>query len=319
MERKSVWNNLDPQEETELSEYLRDNFGILVGSPPWKKGSFSRVYKLDNNQLLRLTCLVRRGKEIVANAQVVYGLAGSLMPAVLHMQAFVMPISGVIIMETIVEMVENIPVTEWNTVFSSPAELLISLLEAGYEFEARGIIHRDISHNNVLLSTDGSFTFIDADDACLPGPNAEMCSRPISGTSGYRLVEFDKGETALAQLAIGGSPALTIDPKTRLLRGLDIRYEFPEAQAEHNMVHALVILAFVAITGAGDSQKFLLNYARGKYPRVPRSWQRLLRHVCSTDPYKRLNIEQALQFPLQNVGFASFKSQKQSRRKSAVG
>lgn len=321
MSRKTVWDNLTPEEEKALSVHLRDSFGIAIGSPPWKNGSFSRVYKLDSNWLLRQTCLVRRGQEIVANAQVVYRLAGKMMPRIGNVNVFTMPESGVTIMETILEKIENIPAKEWNRVFTTPAELLMSLLEAGYNLEARGIIHRDISHNNVLLSTDGTFTFIDADDACLPD-NPGMCGRPITGTSGYRLVEFDKNETALAQLIIGGRPDLAeagVDPKTRLVRGLtaaDIKYEYPEAQAEHNMVHALVILAFATITGAGDSYSFLTNYAQGKYPNIPRSWKRMLRRVCSVDPNKRLNIKQALAFPVQNVGFEFFALQKLKRRKT---
>lgn len=322
MERKTVWDKLDPEEERQLQDYLNTTYAITPGTPPWKQGTYSRVYNFDNGQLLRLTCLTRRGHDLVANAQVVYHLAGELMPRVDHIQAFDMPRSGAVVMETIVEHIDNIPFAQWRSYFHTPSDLLVSLLDAGYDLESRGIIHRDISHNNILLSTDGTFTFIDADDACVPdgGHKSDLCSRPISGTAGYRLVEFDKDDTALSQLIIGGfadAAHAGIDSTTRLARGISAKkivYEHPEVRAEHNMVHALVILAFVAITGAKDATTFFANYVRGAYPNFPKSWKLLLRCVCSADPNKRLNIEQALQFPLKNVGFEYFTDKTSSHR-----
>jgi hypothetical protein len=326
MERKTVWDKLDPEDDRQLQAYLKRTYKIPVGTPPWKKGSFSRVYDLGGGQLLRLTCLTRRGRDIVANAKVVYQLAGKLMPRVDHLQSFTMPRSGVVIMETIVEHVDHIPAREWRAYFHSPSDLLLSLLEAGYDLEARGIIHRDISHNNVLLSTDGTFTFIDADDACVPthiNSTHELCSRPIIGTSGYRLVEFDKDESALAQLTIGGfsetaKAGIESPTMARGISAMNIAYKYPEARAEHNMVHALVALAFVAITGAAGASTFFTNHVRGQYPYIPRSWRLLLQRVCSADPNQRLNIEQALRFPVKNVGFEYFGQTKPERRKSNI-
>lgn len=325
MDPKSVWDKLDPEEVKELQDYLRNTYGIPAGTLPWKKGTYSRVYKLTDDKLLRLTCLTRRGREIVNNARTVYDRAGNLMPKIDHMQAFSLPQSGAVIMETVMERIDNIPATEWKTFFHSPADLLFSLLEAGYDLEARGIIHRDISHNNVLLGAGGEFSFIDADDACVPDNNSSgMCSRSISGTSGYRLVEFDKNDSALAQLMIGGFSEAAqegIDPSTRLARGVsakNIVYPYPEQRAEHNMVHALVILAFVAITGAGNADVFFANYVRKRYPHIPRSWKLLLRRVCSADPNQRLDIEEALRFPIKNVDYQYFALQEKRTRRPSM-
>lgn len=329
MSRRTIWDNLQPGEESILSQHLLEDFGVPFGSTPWKTGSFSRVYEIGQNILLRVTCLTRDGEAIVKNAELVHRMGGNTLPFVQHMASFRLPYSGVTILETVMAKVENIPFAEWRLYFSSPLELLTTLLEAGYSLEGQGIIHCDISHNNVLLATNGTFTFIDADDSCLPSAPS-MCSKRITGTCGYRLVEFDKEDTALAQLVIGKAPQYMIDaginPKTKRLNAVDehkIVYMHPAARAEHNMVHALIIVAFAALTGASDSRVFLINYARGAYPNIPRSWQRLLMRVCSVNPNKRLNIVQALQLPLDDVGFEYFESKSDhssapKRRKSSA-
>ena len=83
-------------------------------------------------------------------------------------------------------------------------------------------------------------------------------------------------------------------------------HRYIEDRAEHNMVHALVILAFVAITGDEIPSIFFENYVSQQYPFIPNSWRSLLFRVCTTDLNKRLDIDKALQFLVDDVGFERF-------------
>lgn len=198
----SPWERLTPNDIAFLNGKLFDKYRLDDVNQPWKHGTFSRVFQIGNRHLLRLSCATNRdGQEILHNAKIIDNLMETidLLPFVTSRTYHIMPESNMMIIESILDEIDDIvPIEEWPDVFQTPANLLFALLEAGNELQSHGIIQRDISHNNTLLRRSSrKFVFIDADDACVPLQNIPMCRKPITGTPGFCLVEFDTGDTAL--------------------------------------------------------------------------------------------------------------------------
>lgn len=282
--------------------------GLSKTAKPWKSGTYSDVYQLKDNKLLRVTSLpVEKYPDtdrFAALAKDVQKRSGDLMPACFSEELHDLfskdrsTYYGVLRI-SVVEQVPTIPLNDWHNHFATPNALLLAVLKAGNELFKRKVVHRDISDGNILLNSDTlKFQFIDNDDACIY-PRGKMCNTGDVyygfGTPGYALPSIDRilpsfrAHMALYH-AVTGFPVREHEVEESERRAYKGK---PELQILHNMVHALVIVAMQAITQAPTGKSFVR--AKSNWKKLPDDWQAFLARICTPVATDRYDMDEVIE------------------------
>jgi hypothetical protein len=291
-----------------LASDMLAKIGLPRTQAPWRSGTFSDVYEIPSGKyagaLLRLTVIVAQP----TNREAVYGmffntvtvakLAGNLMPARYLLQ---MRDEGVVnnwhcaVFASIIERLDAVPVNAWLDKFSSPKALLRALLTAGRELHARGVVHRDVSHNNVIcayrpLENAYRFLFIDSDDACVL-PVGLTCSDWLGGTPGYTLPEIAIRSRSAPEIGQQKNEIAVFLGNSRPFDGNEM-YNHSTLALVHNMVHALIMLGIVAILRIDDAYTLIMDLPK---MRLDAQWKAFLAQACTLETSRRFTFETALQ------------------------
>jgi serine/threonine protein kinase len=284
--------------------------GLSKNVQAWKSGSYSDVYKLKDDKLLRITSIpvekYPNTDKFAALAKNVEKKSGDLMPMCfseeLHkVQSKDESIYYGMLRITVIEHVQAIPFERWHKHFATPNALLLAVLETGNKLFARKVVHRDISDGNILLNSKTmSFQFIDNDDACIY-PRGIMCKVDKVdnidygfGTPGYTLPGIDGNDTTFkAHMAlyhtITGFPVR----QHEVAESERLAYKTnPELQILHNMVHALVIVAMQAIVRSATGKAFVRK--KSNWNKLPQDWQTFLARVCTPVAPDRYDFDSAI-------------------------
>jgi hypothetical protein len=266
-ERKTLLNKNPPLKTAYISFLEKHN--IKFGTAPLGSGTFADVYDIGDNKVLRVEASTYMNRYAEARRRINNYLIDN--DAILSSQYKIYPriysfdvktsLTGPSdgwVMAVIMEKLEMDSWTNWPSYFSTPEKLIEEFKKITKIMHKIGIIHTDISVNNVVLTTSGEIIFIDVDDSCmLPG-----CSEAPGRTLGYQGPEWalsgsgqisGKYRTAMKEtIAEWGINPDTLPKQEDFLRG-----KYDEA-IKKNTIYGMGALLYHIFTGKNPAHKIHL-------------------------------------------------------------
>jgi hypothetical protein len=267
-ERKRLLNKNPPLKEAYIS--FLDKYGIKFGTNPLGSGTFSDVYDLGNDTVLRIEPSTyfnryadaheRVNKYLIDNSYFITTLY-DIFPRIYSVDVKKSLLSSTTgwVIAVVMEKLDIDNWTNWRNYFATPEKLIKSAKEATEMMHKSGLIHTDISVNNVLLTKAGRIVFIDVDDSCLiPG-----CDSSPGRTPGYEAPEWALGGHAdikgKARAAMKETIAeWGIDPKT-LPKETDFKRGHYDEPLKKNTIYGMGALLYHILTGNDPANKIKLS------------------------------------------------------------
>lgn len=267
-ERKGLLNKNPPLKEAYIS--VLDNYGIKFGTNPLGSGTFSDVYDLGNGTVLRIEpskyfnkyadAREKVNKYLMENDRFIRTLY-DVFPRIFSVEvkkSLMSPSAGWVI-AVVMEKLNIDKWSNWRNYFATPEKLIKEVKETTEMMHKSGLIHTDISINNVVLTKTGRIVFIDVDDSCiLPG-----CEFGPGRTPGYEAPEWALGgytsikgkeRTAMKEtIAEWGIDPETLPKRTEFKKG---KYDEPLMK---NTIYGMGALLYHILTGKNPAKKIELK------------------------------------------------------------
>lgn len=267
-DRKKLLNKNPPLKEAYIA--VLDSYGIKFGTNPLGSGTFSDVYDLGNDTVLRIEPSNYFNRYAVSREKVNKYLIDNdrftstlydVFPRIFSVdvkKSLMSPSAGWVI-AVVMEKLHIDSWSNWRNYFATPEKLIEGAKEATEMMHKTGLIHTDISINNVVLTKTGRIVFIDVDDSCiLPG-----CELGPGRTPGYEAPEWalsgytsikGKERTAMKEtIAEWGIDPETLPKRTEFKKG---KYDEP---LKKNTIYGMGALLYHIFTGKDPANKIELK------------------------------------------------------------
>lgn len=284
----------------QIASKVLKKHGLPKGTKPWRTGTYSSVYMLGDNKLLRLSSVplekYAHPDRFIRMGETIRKRAGDLMPKCyeeVHHEIAEKNLTYGYITESVVEKVLALDIASWRMVFATPNLLFKAVIDAGQELFSRKVVHRDISDGNMLLNANTlKFQFIDSDDACIY-PNGMMCTignvENGFGTEGFAMPTIHGVGLSAHKSLFYTLTNLPVRDSDWIIADETAYKKNPTLELVHNMVHALCIVAFQAISGAQTGRSFIRN--KKYWIDLPEDWKAFLAAVCTPLATDRMDFD----------------------------
>lgn len=234
----------------QLNNALADH-NLSRRSPMMGRGGFADVYVIPNNKILRVEMSGSFHKYGVHKMDTLRAIKGKphlegIIPRLYDVRLYKVPDGySKWVMTSVWEKLTIVKWADWRKVYDNARDLTAHLIDMASKLVKEGVIHTDMSTNNMVLTPHGA-RFIDLDEACVDG--GYYCTISPGVTYGFTGPEF----------ALYGMGAINGKRKQALLRFLTDEYGTttqPREAArnkqslEANMIYGLGATIYHILTG----------------------------------------------------------------------
>lgn len=193
-ERLNVFKKY-PFTKEKFTEVL-ESYGLNYYTIPLGAGTFGDVYDIGNGRVLRLepSTYGHKQQEFLDSEKLVQYLIKNkfdFTPIIYSETVYRNPDKSFgFLRATVMEKISAVDlISNWRK-FYDESSLLKALREIINKLNSKMIYHSDISHNNVLLTSEGRIVFIDLLDACFASVDKTCRHASLGDTPGYRAPEI---------------------------------------------------------------------------------------------------------------------------------